>query len=36
LFVWRVEAEDRLMEDQFPREYRAYEETTKALIPRVW
>ena len=36
LFVWRVGAEDRLMENQFPEEYPAYKQTTKALIPRVW
>jgi protein-S-isoprenylcysteine O-methyltransferase Ste14 len=36
LFVWRVRAEDRLMENQFPEEYPAYKQTTNALIPRVW
>jgi protein-S-isoprenylcysteine O-methyltransferase Ste14 len=36
LFLWRVRAEDRLMEQQFPNEYPAYERRTKALIPFVW
>ena len=36
LFLWRVSAEDKLMEQQFPNEYPAYEKRTKALIPFVW
>jgi protein-S-isoprenylcysteine O-methyltransferase Ste14 len=36
LFLWRVRAEDRLMEQQFPDDYPAYERRTKALIPFVW
>jgi len=36
LFLWRVGAEDRLMSQQFPNEYPAYKERTKALIPFVW
>lgn len=36
LFLWRVGAEDTLMEQQFPNEYPDYEKRTKALIPFVW
>jgi protein-S-isoprenylcysteine O-methyltransferase Ste14 len=36
LFLWRVRAEDRLMVEQFPAEYPAYMQRTKALIPLVW
>jgi protein-S-isoprenylcysteine O-methyltransferase Ste14 len=36
LFLWRVGAEDKLMERQFPSDYPAYKERTKALIPFVW
>jgi protein-S-isoprenylcysteine O-methyltransferase len=36
LFLWRVSAEDKLMEQQFPNEYAAYKKRTKALIPFVW
>jgi protein-S-isoprenylcysteine O-methyltransferase Ste14 len=36
LFLWRVGAEDKLMEQQFPNEYPAYERRTKKLIPFVW
>jgi protein-S-isoprenylcysteine O-methyltransferase Ste14 len=36
LFLWRVGAEDKLMEQQFPNEYPAYKKRTKALIPFVW
>jgi protein-S-isoprenylcysteine O-methyltransferase len=36
IFVWRVGAEDRLMQQQFPSEYPAYRKRTKALIPFVW
>jgi len=36
LFLWRVGAEDRLMEQQFPNEYPDYKKRTKALIPFVW
>jgi protein-S-isoprenylcysteine O-methyltransferase len=35
LFLWRVGAEDRLMERQFPNEYPDYKRRTKALIPFV-
>jgi len=35
-FLWRVSAEDKLMARQFPSEYPAYIERTKALIPHVW
>lgn len=36
LFFGRVGAEDRLMARQFPAEYAAYKNRTKALIPFVW
>ena len=36
LFLWRVAAEDKLMEQQFPNEYPDYKKRTKALIPFVW
>jgi len=36
LFLWRVSAEDKLMERQFPGEYPDYKRRTKALIPFVW
>ena len=36
LFLWRVGAEDKLMEQQFPKEYPDYRNRTKALIPFVW
>ncbi len=36
LFLWRVHAEDRLMTQQFPEEYPAYRQRTKALIPLVY
>jgi protein-S-isoprenylcysteine O-methyltransferase len=36
LFLWRVGAEDKLMERQFPREFPAYKKRTKALIPFIW
>jgi len=36
LFLWRVGAEDKLMAQQFPKEYPEYKERTKALIPFVW
>jgi protein-S-isoprenylcysteine O-methyltransferase Ste14 len=36
IFIWRVGAEDRLMQRQFPDEYPAYRKRTKALIPFVW
>ncbi len=36
LFLWRVGAEDKLMEQQFPNEYPSYKKRTKALIPFVW
>lgn len=36
LFLWRVGAEDKLMEEQFPAEYPEYKSRTKALIPFVW
>jgi protein-S-isoprenylcysteine O-methyltransferase Ste14 len=36
LFLWRVRAEDELMARQFPGEYPAYRQRTKALIPFVW
>ena len=36
LFLWRVGAEDKLMEQQFPNEYPDYKKRTKALIPFVW
>ncbi|HLH24379.1 MAG TPA: isoprenylcysteine carboxylmethyltransferase family protein [Chloroflexota bacterium] len=36
IFLWRVGAEDKLMERQFPKEYPAYKQRTKALIPFVW
>jgi protein-S-isoprenylcysteine O-methyltransferase len=35
IFLYRVGAEDRLMEQQFPNEYPAYKKRTKALIPFV-
>jgi protein-S-isoprenylcysteine O-methyltransferase Ste14 len=36
IFLWRVGAEDRLMARQFPNEFPAYRQRTKALIPFVW
>jgi protein-S-isoprenylcysteine O-methyltransferase Ste14 len=36
LFLWRVHAEDGLMSRQFPNDYPAYIQRTKALIPFVW
>jgi protein-S-isoprenylcysteine O-methyltransferase len=36
IFFWRVGAEDKLMEMQFPNEYPGYKKRTKALIPYVW
>jgi protein-S-isoprenylcysteine O-methyltransferase Ste14 len=36
LFLWRVGAEDQLMEQQFPSAYPEYKRRTKALIPFVW
>jgi protein-S-isoprenylcysteine O-methyltransferase Ste14 len=36
VFLWRVGAEDELMERQFPNEYRDYKKRTKALIPFLW
>jgi protein-S-isoprenylcysteine O-methyltransferase len=36
LFLWRVGAEDKLMERQFPNEYPDYKKRTKALVPLVW
>ncbi|MHB8086450.1 MAG: methyltransferase family protein [Dehalococcoidia bacterium] len=36
IFILRVGAEDRLMQQQFPDEYPAYKRRTKALIPFVW
>jgi protein-S-isoprenylcysteine O-methyltransferase len=36
LFLWRVGAEDNLMARQFPNDYPAYMQHTKALIPFVW
>ena len=36
IFLWRVGAEDRLMARQFPHEFPAYKERTKALIPFIW
>lgn len=36
LFVWRINAEDKLMEQQFPQQYPEYKKRTKALIPFIW
>ncbi|HZS01434.1 MAG TPA: isoprenylcysteine carboxylmethyltransferase family protein [Chloroflexota bacterium] len=36
IFLWRVGAEDHLMEQQFPDAYPAYEQRTRALIPFLW
>jgi protein-S-isoprenylcysteine O-methyltransferase len=36
IFLQRVGAEDKLMEQQFPSEYPDYKKRTKALIPFVW
>ena len=36
IFLRRVGAEDKLMEQQFPNEYPDYKKRTKALIPFVW
>jgi protein-S-isoprenylcysteine O-methyltransferase Ste14 len=36
LFFWRVGAEDKLMEQQFPSEYLNYKKRTKAMIPFIW
>jgi protein-S-isoprenylcysteine O-methyltransferase len=35
IFLWRVGVEDRIMEQQFPDEFPAYKQSTKALIPFV-
>jgi len=36
LLLWRVGAEDRLMERLFPNEYPDYKRRTKAIIPFLW
>jgi protein-S-isoprenylcysteine O-methyltransferase len=36
LFVWRVTAEDKLMQEQFPETYPDYMQRTKRLIPFIW
>ena len=36
IFLWRVGAEDKLMEQQFPNEYPDYKKRTKAVIPFLW
>src|SRR5258708_25069089 len=36
IFLWRVGAEDKLMEQQFPNAYPDYKKRTKAVIPFVW
>lgn len=36
IFLWRVGAEDKLMQRQFPDAYPEYRNRTKALIPFVW
>jgi protein-S-isoprenylcysteine O-methyltransferase Ste14 len=36
IFLWRVGAEDNLMEQRFPSDYPPYKKRTKALIPFVW
>lgn len=36
IFIWRVGAEDRLLERQFPDEFPEYARRTNALIPFVW
>jgi protein-S-isoprenylcysteine O-methyltransferase Ste14 len=36
IFLWRVGAEDKLMEQQFPNEFPDYKKRTKAVIPFVW
>jgi protein-S-isoprenylcysteine O-methyltransferase Ste14 len=36
VFIWRVGAEDRLMEQQFPDAYPDYKARTKKLIPFVF
>lgn len=36
IFIWRVGAEDRLMERQFPVEFPKYKRKTKKLIPFIW
>jgi protein-S-isoprenylcysteine O-methyltransferase Ste14 len=33
VFLWRVRVEERLLLQQFPRDYPAYRARTKALIP---
>lgn len=36
LFLWRIPVEEKLMREQFPNQYPAYQKRTKALIPFVW
>jgi protein-S-isoprenylcysteine O-methyltransferase Ste14 len=36
IFLWRVGAEDKLMEQKFPNEYPEYKKRTKGVIPFVW
>jgi protein-S-isoprenylcysteine O-methyltransferase Ste14 len=36
VFLWRVGAEDRLLTKQFPSQYPAYRQQTKALLPFIW
>ena len=36
LFLWRVEAEDTLMTEQFPDTYPDYMRRTKRLVPYIW
>lgn len=36
IFIWRVDAEDRLLARQFPDEFPDYARRTNALIPFLW
>jgi protein-S-isoprenylcysteine O-methyltransferase Ste14 len=36
IFLWRVDAEDKLMTRQFPAQYPDYMQHTKRLIPFIW
>jgi protein-S-isoprenylcysteine O-methyltransferase Ste14 len=36
MFISRVKVEERLMTQQFPNQYPAYKEKTKAIVPFLW
>jgi protein-S-isoprenylcysteine O-methyltransferase Ste14 len=36
LVAFRIGPEERMMREEFGKEYEAYLATTKCLVPRVW